>query len=70
MSEDEIKRRQRELYAELRTLMQKVGRVNKELGDLQRGVCPPQRNDENWVPPFLRTATPRTVVNFRRRKIA
>ena len=54
MSHDEANRRRRELFAELKDLMQRVHRVNMELNDIERGVRPPDRNDEHWVPPFLR----------------
>lgn len=54
MSEDEIKQRQHDLYHELRTLMSKVHRVNLELGNLQVGVEPPVRDNDGFMPEFIR----------------
>ena len=53
---DEMEKRKRELYAELRDLMRRVHRVNMELNDIERGVKPPERNDEEWIPPFIRSS--------------
>lgn len=66
---DVIEKRRRELYAEMRTLNQKMRRVSQELGDLDRGVMPPQRFDENYVPPYLRK-TEAIILPMRRRKTA
>lgn len=66
---DAIEKRRRELYAEMRTLNQKMRRVSQELGDLDRGVMPPQRFDENYVPPYLRK-TEAIILPMRRRKTA
>ena len=66
---DTIEKRRRELYAEMRTLNQKMRRVSQELGDLDRGVMPPERFDENFVPPFLRKPDP-VILHMRRRKTA
>lgn len=51
-----MEKRKRELYAELRDLMRRVHRVNMELNDIERGVKPPERNDEGWIPPFIRSS--------------
>lgn len=66
---DKIEKRRRELYAEMRTLNQKMRRISQELGDLDRGVMPPERFDENFVPPFLRKPDP-VILHMRRRKTA
>lgn len=66
---DKIEKRRRELYVEMRTLNQKMRRVSQELGDLDRGVMPPERFDENFVPPFLRKPDP-VILHMRRRKTA
>lgn len=66
---DAIEKRRRELYAEMRTLNQKMRRVSQELGDLDRGVMPPQRFDENYIPPYLRK-TEAIILPMRRRKTA
>lgn len=54
MTPDERKRKERELFAEWRMLTNRLVRVSKELGDLQMGNTPPQRQDEEWIPPFIR----------------
>jgi hypothetical protein len=64
-----IEQRRRELFAELRELNRKIKRVSKELGDLDRGLMPPERFDENYVPPFLRKAEA-VILHMRRRKTA
>lgn len=66
---DILEERRKALFYELRQLMQKVHRVNVELGYLDRGELPPERVDENYIPPFLRTPIP-TVTPFRRRRTA
>lgn len=66
---DKIEKRRRELYAEMRMLSRKMRRVSQELGDLDRGVMPPQRFDENYIPPFLRK-TEAIILPMRRRKTA
>lgn len=66
---DAIEKRRRELYAELKELTRKTQRVSKELGDLDRGQMPPERFDDNFIPPFLR-ANKVVILKMRRRKIA
>lgn len=66
---DTIEKRRRELYAEMRTLNQKMRRVSQELGDLDRGIMPPERFDDNFIPPFLRK-TEAVILPMRRRKTA
>ncbi len=66
---DKIEKRRRELYAEMRTLNQKMRRVSQELGDLDRGVMPPERFDDNFIPHFLRKPDP-VILHMRRRKTA
>lgn len=66
---DRIEKRRRELYAEMRTLNQKMRRVSQELGDLDRGIMPPERFDDNFIPPFLRKPDP-VILHMRRRKTA
>lgn len=66
---DKIEKRRRELYAEMRTLNQKMRRVSQELGDLDRGIMPPERFDDNFIPPFLRKPDP-VILHMRRRKTA
>lgn len=66
---DNIDERRKALFWELRQLMQKVHRVNVELGYLDRGQLPPERQDEDYIPPFLRAVKP-IVTSFRRRRTA
>lgn len=66
---DNFNDRRKALFWELRQLMQKVHRVNVELGYLDRGQLPPEREDENYIPPFLRASKP-NVTSFRKRRIA
>ena len=66
---DNFDERRKALFHELRQLMQKVHRVNVELGYLDRGQLPPERQDESYIPPFLRAQKP-TVTSFRRRRVA
>ena len=66
---DAIEKRRRELYVELRELTRKTQRVSKELGDLDRGQMPPERFDDNFIPPFLR-ANKAVILKMRRRKVA
>ncbi len=66
---DKIEKRRRELYAEMRTLNQKMRRVSQEPGDLDRGIMPPERFDDNFIPPFLRKKEA-VILPMRRRKTA
>jgi hypothetical protein len=66
---DAIEERRRQLFAELRELNRKIQRVSKELGDLDRGQMPPDRFDDNFIPPFLRK-NQSVILRLRRRKVA
>lgn len=66
---DIIEERRRQLFAELRELNRKLQRVSKELGDLDRGQMPPDRFDDNFIPPFLRK-NQIVFLKMKRRKVA
>jgi hypothetical protein len=52
--EEGLKKRRDELYHEQNNLRRKIDRIGRELTMVERGVMPPDREDEWYVPPFLR----------------
>lgn len=48
-----LKAKEHELYAELRQAKSRVRMIEQELNDLQHGIVH-EREDENWIPAFLR----------------
>lgn len=52
--EEGLKKRRDELCHEQNNLRRKMSKIDRELSLIERGIMPPEREEEWYIPPFLR----------------